>query len=290
MGNSSYVVGDHSMKPVYEWHLNDRNDFALKKAKKYRDENEKLYGKRHPLIAFFLQRDTIIEDSAYAFVKGYLEDIKSEELGDMNKIIADFEKARTTDNPAPVLRAYSRSHGFSQQLNKDMAKNTYHALALYCTPLNCNVLARIHDGIQAFVAILFHPKLKDYLCRGVFTIYRGATIDSEELLEGYENESTIITTTFLSTSKCPGVAEMFSSLDPTKQSQISLLCRYTIHNYRRTALDMAEFSKFPHEEEVLIYPYVPFRIVSFTKTTLEPTGQKRIEVELEEINDIPTGS
>jgi hypothetical protein len=109
-------------------------------------------------------------------------------------------------------------------------------------------------------------------------------------VEGYDNESTIITTTFLSTSKSIQVAESFSGVDPNKTSQISLLCRYKIHNCRRTALEMKTFSALRDEEEVLIYPYVPFRIMSFTKTTLEPTGHKRIEVDLEEIKKIPDGS
>jgi len=38
-------------RTTYEWHLNDRNDFALKKAKKFRLQYEKLYVARHWLVS-----------------------------------------------------------------------------------------------------------------------------------------------------------------------------------------------------------------------------------------------
>ena len=168
-----------------------------------------------------------------------------------------------------------------------MAKNTYHELTLYCTPLNCNVLAHTQDGIQAFTTIMFHPKLNEYLCNRDVTVYRGFVIDSESLLEGYEEGATIITTTFLSTSTNLNVAKLFrdSGFDPIKINQISLLCTYHLHNYRRTALDMEKISQFRHEKEILIYPYVPFRILSFTKKIIKQTGEQQIEIDLEEIGD-----
>jgi hypothetical protein len=230
----------------------------------------------------------IVKDSVYAIQKGYLDDIGIDKRRNIWKEIGDdFGTAAETNEPKFVLQAYSRSKLFSKQINGDMAKNTYHELTLYCTPLNCNVLARTQDAIEAFITILFHPNLKKYLSNGDVTVYRGSVIDSESVLEGYQKDATIITTTFLSTSKDLDVAEMFrdSGSDPTKASQISLLCKYNLHNYQRTALDMKTISQFPVEEEVLIYPYVPFRILSFTKKIIEQTGRQQIEVDLEEIGD-----
>jgi hypothetical protein len=230
----------------------------------------------------------IVRDSAYAIQRGYLDNICPAKRHDISKEIdSDFEAAGEHNDPTFVLRAYSQSKEFTKQINSDMAKNTYHELTLYCTPLNCNVLARTQDGIQAFITILFHPRLNEQLPTGNLTVYRGFAIDSENVLKGYEADATIITTTFLSTSKELTVAKFFmeADSDSTKLNQILLLCTYKLHNYRRTAVDMAGISQFAEEEEVLIYPYVPFRILCYVKKTNEQTGRQQIEVELEEIGN-----
>ena len=48
---------------------------------------------------------------------------------------------------------------------------------------------------------------------------------------------------------------------------------------------MVGISQFPDEEEVLIYPYVPFQILSYVKKKNETSGKMQIEVELDEIGD-----
>ncbi|UJR19415.1 hypothetical protein I4U23_022545 [Adineta vaga] len=82
-----------------------------------------------------------------------------------------------------------------------MAKNTYHELILYCTPLNCNVLACTQDGIQAFITILFHLEVNEYKCDRDITVHRDVVLDDECVLEGSKEGAIIITTIFLSTSK-----------------------------------------------------------------------------------------
>jgi hypothetical protein len=241
-------------------------------------------------LELLLRSSAIVKDSVYAIQKGYLDDIDmTKDLNTWNGIIDDFKTAEKHNDPMLVLRAYSRSQLFSKLINGDMAKNTHHEFTLYCTPLNCNVLARTHDGIKAFITIMFHPELRAYLCDGDVTVYRGSVIDSESLLKGYEKNAIIISTTFLSTSENLTVAKKYDGSDSgvTETRQISLLCKYKIHNYnyRRTALKMKIFSQFPDEEEVLIYPYVPFRILSFTKKIIKQTEKLQIEVDLEEIGD-----
>ena len=168
-----------------------------------------------------------------------------------------------------------------------MAKNTYHELTLYCTPLNCNVLARTQDGVQAFISILFHPKLDQFLIHDDITVYRGSVIEDERLLTGYENGAIIIITTLLSTTKCLDVAMIFCGWDVAVENsnEISVLCTYHIHNRRRTALRMSSISNILDEDEILIYPYVPFRIVRYTRMNTSETLRKKLEVELEEIDD-----
>ena len=230
----------------------------------------------------------IVRDSVYAIQRGYLDHICPTKRLDIPKKTDDYFKiAAERNDPKVVLQAYSESTEFTKHINGDMAKNTYHELALYCTSLNCNVLARTQDVIQAFITILFHRRLNEDLCVGHITVYRGFALDSENVLKGYEAGATIITTTFLSASKDLTVAKLFMEAGSasTKPYQILLLCIYKIHNYRRTAVDMVGISQFPEEEEVLVYPYVPFRIISYVKKTNEQTGKQQIEVELEEIGN-----
>ncbi|CAF2172864.1 unnamed protein product [Rotaria magnacalcarata] len=275
-------------RTAYEWHLNDLDNAALKKAKRIHSYYEKLHKPRHWLIAFFLRSSKIVSDSVNAIQRGYLDHISAAKRRDIGKDIDEYFKiAGESNDPTFVLRAYSKSKEFTKKMNGDMAKNTYHELTLYCTPLNCNVLARTQDGIQAFITILFHHRLDEQRCVNNITVYRGFAIDSECVLKGYETGAIIITTTFLSTSNDLEVAALFrnSGEDSTKPNQIFLLCTYKIHNYRRTALNMAGISQYPEENEVLIYPYVPFRIISYVKKRIEETGKQQVDVELEEIGD-----
>jgi hypothetical protein len=227
-----------------------------------------------------------MKDLLYALQNGYLDYIEIANKPTIRKKIdEDFRDACRNDDPVPMLRTYSREQALSTTINEDMAKNTHHELMMYCTSLNCNVLARTQDGIGAFVSILFHPKLKKHLLKGGSqTVYRGSTILTNDVLQNYKEGSVIITTTFLSTSKDPEVAKMFSSIDPNEKGQTSVLCTYEVFNYRRTALDMDGISAFPYEKEVLIFPYVPFRITSITVNMTENENQM-MEVVLQEIGN-----
>ncbi|CAF0969912.1 unnamed protein product [Adineta ricciae] len=268
-------------KTVYEWHLLvDESSYALEKAKRLRSQYELLYKPRHRLIEFLRQSNTIIKDSVDAFLKGYLNEFVDETVGD------DLRIASENNEPASVLRAYSRSQSFTKKIHSDMAKNTYHQFTLYCTPLNCNILARTHDSIQAFITILFHPKLDCYLCKKDIIVYRGAVVDDERVLEGYEKNSIIISTTFLSTSTDPHVAGMFGGCDTDASisNNILLLCTYKLHNNGRTSLRMESESNFEDEKEILIFPYIPFQIISIKRTQIGPSNRQKVEVEFEEIS------
>ncbi len=50
------------------------------------------------------------------------------------EIIKDFEIVGETNEPARVLRTYSRLQSLTERINGDMAKNNYHEheLTLYC--------------------------------------------------------------------------------------------------------------------------------------------------------------
>jgi hypothetical protein len=180
-----------------------------------------------------------------------------------NTIREYFKQAREQDNPLAIIRAYTYSKALSCRLNKHSAVNTYHALKLYCTLLNCPILAQTQEYTEAFTKILFHPKLYEHLVRKR-TVYRGIVLEDKKLIDNYKEGARIITTTFLSTSTSREVANSFST---ATGNGITAHCTYEIDNTtRHTALDITNLSAYPHEEEILILRYVPFTIESVERT------------------------
>jgi len=234
-----------------EWHLNiDENDNAIKIAKNFHQDFKKLKSSSSIVDQIDTIKETFLEfkldDSIWLGIRAYLE------------------RAREQNNPEWIIKAYTSHQCFTEHLNKHSAANTYHALKLYCTLLNCPILAETQEYTEAFTRILFHPKLEKFLVRER-TVYRGLVLQDKKLVENYKEGATIITTTFLSTSTDPGVADIF--LGNATENEISVLCIYNINNTNRhTALDVTNQSIYPSEKEILILRYVPFTIKSIKRT------------------------
>jgi len=250
-----------------EWHLNiDKNENAIKIAEEFHKDFQKL--KLSSSIA--AQVDTI-EETFLKFMP------KTE--NQWNKIRNYFEEARKQNNPEWIIKAYTSHKLFTEHLNKHSAVNTYHALKLYCTLLNCPILAQTQEYTEAFTRILFHPKLEQYLYRKG-TVYRGIGLKDKKLVDNYNEEATIITTTFLSTSTDPEVADFFGSTD--SENAISVSCIYNINNTtRHTALNVTDLSVYTDEEEILILRYVPFTIRSVKRME----NGRRMEICFDECNE-----
>ena len=252
-----------------EWHLNiNENDRAIKIAAEFHQDFEKI----KPSSSIVDQID-IIEETFLKFMP---------DTSDWNKIRTCFKKAREQDNPLMIVKAYTVSTDVTHSLNKNSAANTYHTLKLYCTLLNCPILARTQEYTEAFTKILFHPKLQQYLIRQE-TVYRGIVLHDKKLLDNYNRGGIIITTTFLSASTDPEVASRFSH--PGPGNAISVHCIYHINNTnRRTALDLKNLSIFPDEREILILRYVPFEIKSVERTD----DGRRVNICLDECKEEST--
>jgi hypothetical protein len=235
-----------------EWHLNiNENDKAIEIAEKFHHDFAKL-----ELSSSIAGQIDTIEETFLKFMP--TDDKKWDEI---RKI---FKEARYKNSPILIIKAYTLDQRFSERLNKHSAVNTYHALKLYCTLLNCPILAQTQEYTEAFTRILFHPKLKEFLVRNR-TVYRGIVLEDKKLVENYKKGATIITTTFLSTSNDREVAESFCAASPG--NTISIFCTYNINiTDRHTALDLrkilGEIGIFKDEEEILILRYVPFTIKS----------------------------
>jgi hypothetical protein len=259
----------HQQKKVEwcEWHLNiNENDKAIKIAEEFHQNFKKL-----KLSSSIVDQVDTIEETFLKFMPKKNDDWK--------RIRKYFKEAREQDNPLAIVKAYTVSKDFSHRLNKHSAVNTYHALKLYCTLLNCPVLAQTQEYTEAFTRILFHPKLEQYLYRKG-TVYRGIGLKDKKLVDNYNEEATIITTTFLSTSTDPEVADFFGGTD--SENAISVSCIYNINNTNRhTALNLRNLSAFPNEEEILILRYVPFTIRSVKRME----NGRRMEICFDECNE-----
>ena len=233
-----------------EWHLAiDENDKAIDITKNFHNELEK-----SKLSLSVAKKIDIISETFLRFMPVN---------GDWPKVRESFQKAREEDNPKPILKAYISCQDFSRRINTHSAANTYHALKLYCTLVNCPVLAQTQEYTEAMTSLLFHPKLDGLLVRNR-TVYRGVYLNDEKLIASYKKDAIIITTTLVSTSAAREVAEAFAD-DPTRD-KISVISTYNIRNFRRhTALDISGEGQFPDEEEILILRYVPFKIRSIER-------------------------
>ncbi len=257
-----------------EWHLNiDENGNPIKIAEKFHPDSKKCHrcSKRLKSSPSMVDKINTIEETFLEFMS------TNDEI--WNKFRDSLKQACEDDSPKPIIRAYTSTQLLSERLNKHLAANTYHALRRYCTLLNCPILAQTQEYTEAITSILFHPKLKDFLVHER-TVYRGAVLKDKKLVANYKKGATIITTTFLSTSTNPQVADAFSADPP--ENEISIFCQYNISNkHRQTALDVRKISEFGHEEEILILPYVPFTIKSVERTD----DGRRMKIWFVECND-----
>ncbi len=248
---------------MYEWELVDRN--ASQKAMKFR-----LEFKTHPSM-----NAKIWKKKLYSLKKGYL----TAHLQDLSKvngaIIHDyFKRALLELNPNHLVTAYTISQEFSSLLNLDMARNVIHDLNNGCSQFSCLCLYLTGDGTKSISNIfLHHPNFQNLGFQG--EVYRGMAM-AKYKLDHYKVGSCIITTTLISTSKDPVVAQRFSDKSGSNLSTHSYFCSYKIVNDGRTAIDISNLSIYPEENEVLILPYTPFLIKKIEEE------QERTNIYLEE--------
>lgn len=248
------------------WHLNVKaNVDAVKIAQAFHENKAKL-----KLTSSFKDTVDTIEEMVSKLK------LKVKEKNYIQNCLAQVQRE---GNLLPIITIYTRYQQFSKRLNSYLALNTYHTLNFYCTLLNCPALAQTEESTETFTNILFHPQFEKYIVRKK-TVYRGFPLEDKKFIENYKKGATIITTTVLSTSEDPNVANVFSG-DPS-HGQITVFCIYNINNTkRRTALNVQEISCHPDEMEILILPYIPFVIESVNQMD----NGHRIEFSLNECEE-----
>ncbi|CAF1046241.1 unnamed protein product [Didymodactylos carnosus] len=189
-----------------------------------------------------------------------------------------FRHAIEQQNLAYILKAYTNVTNFSGILNRHLAADS---LAYFTPTLEIGMdYSRLKCLIDYIALVMEYTNYKENIYKDI--AYRGLVLAETDLYK-YVVGTKILNTAFLSTSRDRHVAEMFS--DNTGSDRISVLCTYRIKN-DRTALDLTPISEVQDEQEVLILPFSAFYVRRVVKSS-KPTLRQRIEMELEECDEIP---
>jgi hypothetical protein len=259
------ILRQKNIESWCQWHLViNGKDKAIKISKEFHQDFEKKSSKMKNEIH-------IIEKTFLKFMPSSTEWDQIREL---------FKQASDRNCPLMFIKAYTKSQPFTEHINNSSAANTYHAVKIYCTILNCSILARTQEYTDAITSIFFHRDLDKLLIDRDRTVYRGYTVEDEKMLNSYEVGATILTTTQLSTSTNLEVAMRYAVNDGSDRT--SVFCTYKVYKtYRRTALNIALNSQHPDEDEILILRYVPFTI-----TFIEWTDNgRKMKIDFDECRD-----
>jgi hypothetical protein len=191
-----------------------------------------------------------------------------------------FQKAIQEKDPKWIIKAYTAETDFYKILNTEIA----------CGTVN-------YESERRYIIALlsFHPKLNELSHIGIS--YRVVELNFDDL-EKYQENSLLMTKSFLSSSIDRKIAELFLCQKESAQTQIAkpvktkadgssikswMMCIYHI-KHQRTALHIENFSQYANEGEVLIMPHTVFEVKSIKQVKIShlSNGQTITEIELEE--------
>lgn len=216
--------------------------------------------------------------------RGYIE--KIDFTTDANRIIIKehIRKAIADHSPLPLVTAYTESTRFFSTINYDLAKLGSDFR------FECSLALRRFGyrddeapqgmGQHIFAAILiFHSDLQPYYHAGI--TFRGMNISPDDA-SLYTLGKIVMTRSLLSTSKERQVAEMYRA-SIGRARIVPVICIYKVIN-PQSSLDITQLSKFQYEKEVLILPFIIFRVTA-VREVITDTCERICEIELEEINE-----
>ena len=143
-----------------------------------------------------------------------------------------------------------------------------------------NILNKYRDneppigfGQYLFAAVIInHPSIDQWRYTGV--TYRGMNISNDELNQ-YTKDTRILTRSFLSTSKRIDTAFLY--LQYNNPVLRPVLCVYRVIQ-SHTSLNISDFSAIRGEDEVLIIPFVAFRVVKVDMNRFYVSDRCRVTV------------
>ncbi|CAF0896308.1 unnamed protein product [Didymodactylos carnosus] len=219
--------------------------------------------------------------------RGYLDNMKTD-LHERTGTDQDYKflkllihKAIDEKTPRSLVNIYTAETSFYSILNRNLAKLgsdfRFEGIDSHLGTGYRDDIPPKNQGQYLFAAILInHEMFQPYYTTG--KTYRGMNI-SESNLSKYAVGSSIMTRSFLSTSKVETAAENFllgKRQNPSGSFvRLPVLCTYLTKN-PRTALDIDVLSEYPGEKEVLIVPFTAFKVTQIDKNV---DGLSRIDLE-----------
>ncbi|CAF3322050.1 unnamed protein product [Rotaria socialis] len=214
---------------------------------------------------------------------GYIDRIAFTSDENRTTIKSYVKKAIADQTALPLVTAYTEGSSFFPHINRDLAKlgsdfRFEVARALLQLGYRDDEAPK-GMGAHIYAAILiYHPSLQPYYYSG--RTFRGMNITSDDL-ECYVIGKIFMTRSFLSTTKNRQVAEMFHDVSD-REMHHPVICIYNTLN-THSSRNIAQLSKFEYEEEVLILPFVIFRVNTIRQVATDH-GANRWEIELEEMS------
>jgi hypothetical protein len=206
-----------------------------------------------------------------------------ETIPDMEIVWDLFEKAREKNDAKYLIQAYTVESKFYKILNQKLAqrrlrkcvvKNKNHQIQ--------NSMAIFNQGFAIGQALMTgklrtdNSEITDWVHRYMGTIhsliyqpifqfhgltYRGMWIKEETLLHYSGDQLYMCNKTLTSTSQNYQIAKRFIDESVPLAGQIPVMCVYLIDAYTSfKAIDIHTISEYLDEEEVLIFPGIPFEI------------------------------
>ncbi|CAF1021165.1 unnamed protein product [Didymodactylos carnosus] len=175
------------------------------------------------------------------------------------KLIQEFDETYRRDD---AIRWYTKQSFVYKLINKALRTEDIEQLYLFRFFIVdlCSCLAQEYE------------KMKQRE-KNVLRVYRGVRLSSDEFEKLKENEGKLISTNgFLSTSRCRALASHFAGESTKQGSAVSVLfeieCDLIGLNDVIVVADIAQFSGFTDEEEVLFDLAATFKILSIHRTEL----------------------
>jgi hypothetical protein len=266
-----------------EWSL--FGDNLIKKRKEFREQIDlyKTYDNQYQSITRLLME--IID----YYIKEYLVEEKQFSTDEIKQLEHYFQQAINEKNYLKYfIKAYTSNNKFHRVLNKHLALYILDYFDLYTYTVVPRGYRLINCLVYIVTLLINHPDIYKYQYKG--TAYRSLLM-TENALEHYNIGNHILNRSFVSTTKNLAIAQMFTCNDQQNVleqnsnecglKKVSVLLKYTIKQ-DQTAIDIAQLSVIPDEEEVLILPFSVFQVKDRKESCSNICSSKLIEIDLEE--------
>lgn len=192
-----------------------------------------------------------------------------------------FDKAIATQSSLPIFRAYSTPTKFHKIVNEHLAK----ALS---RPIRIDPARRSLTVSVYYLASIFTFSSINNIRPTGFETFRGMIMSKNELKK-YRRGDIVVNTALVSTSENRSVASAFAGDNQgqlLRQSkgrhklQIGAILHYKFRPNTDRSMSMSMISEFRDEDEVIIKPLTPFKVIVLRNQ--DTTNEESYEIDLEE--------